>query len=82
MRVSGAVHLTHIGIELYLLQILFRWKSELVLRYAGEAPLGKLTQKYIAGQANRTLEDVESSIFQKVAEMVTQQMDSRLRSIR
>ena len=81
MRVSGAVHLTHIGIELYLLQILFRWKSELVLRYAGEAPLGKLTQKYIAGQANRTLEQVESTIFQKVADMVTQQMDSRLRSI-
>ena len=24
MRVSGAVHLTHVGIELYLLQILFR----------------------------------------------------------
>ena len=43
--------------------------------------MGKLTQKYIAGQANRTLEDVESSIFQKVADMVTQQMDSRLRSI-
>ena len=73
--------MTNIGIELYLLQILFRWKSELVLRYAGEAPLGKLTQKYIAGEANRTLEEVENTIFRKVTELVTQQMDTRLRSV-
>ncbi len=77
MRVSGAVHLTHIGIEMFVLQILFRWKSALVMRYAGEAPLGKLTEKYIAGQRNRTLERVENTILRKVSDMIAKKMDRR-----
>ena len=48
--------LTPIGIELVLDQILVCGQSDLVLRYAGEAPLGKVTEKCCAGQAKRVLE--------------------------
>ena len=72
LRVSGAVHLTEIGIEIFLLRILFRWRSELVLRYAGEAPLGRLIEKYLEGSRSRTLEEVQGSIMSSVKDLVQQ----------
>lgn len=47
-RVSGAVHLAAIGLEVWLIQILFRWASATVLRYVAEAPLNKVGEKYRA----------------------------------
>ena len=46
MRVSGAQHLARIGIELSVIALLARWQSEIVLRYAAEAPLDNITESY------------------------------------
>ena len=45
-RVSGAVHLVILMVEVWIIQILFRWASKTVLRYVAEAPLKGLAKKY------------------------------------
>ena len=46
MRVSGAQHLASLGVELVVIALLARWASAIVLRYAAEAPLQKITENY------------------------------------
>eukprot|EP00971_Amphidinium_carterae_P255328 5068872-Amphidinium_carterae.1 len=46
-RVEGARRLTSIGVDMHKVQLLARWASPMILRYAGEAPLDSLTQDYV-----------------------------------
>ena len=46
MRVTGAQHLASLGVELVVIALLARWASAIVLRYAAEAPLLKITENY------------------------------------
>ena len=43
-RVGGAQFLAAIGLDLYLVQLLARWESAIIMRYVKEAPLIALTQ--------------------------------------
>ena len=43
-RVGGAQFLAAIGLDLYLIQLLARWESAIIMRYVTEAPLIALTQ--------------------------------------
>lgn len=70
MRVSGAIHLTHIGLEIFFLQILFRWKSNIVLRYASEAPLAKLTNKYKSAVESHNATHIEASVLKSARNLV------------
>ena len=51
-RVSGAQRLAAMGIPEITLKLLARWASDVVLRYAREAPLVNLTKAYTQGFAN------------------------------
>ncbi len=53
IRISGAVFLVKMGVEIWLLKLLFRWRSAVVMRYVGEAPLQRL-----GATQGRTLEEV------------------------
>ena len=46
MRVEGAVHFTKMGLDLFVITLMARWRSPMILRYAEEAPLDALTDKY------------------------------------
>lgn len=77
MRATGAVHLASIGSEVFLIQILFRWRSELVLRYACEAPFGKLASKYKqnAGVSDNKEERIEQCARRIAKELFSHQAD-------
>lgn len=46
LRVQGARELATAGIEIFKIQLLARWRSPIVLRYAQEAPLASLTADF------------------------------------
>ena len=48
-RVSGAIHLADVGVEIRAIMLLARWGSEVVMRYVRDAPLRNLTGKYFQG---------------------------------
>ena len=56
LRVTGAQHLAMIGLALILIQLMGRWGGSTVVRYVADAPLGKITQQYMASSANMDLE--------------------------
>ena len=43
-RATGAVHLTAMSVELFRIQLLARWSSPVIMRYARLAPLTGLTE--------------------------------------
>ena len=43
-RVTGAQFLAGVGLDIFLIQLLARWASQVVLRYVREAPLKNLTR--------------------------------------
>ena len=45
-RISGARHLATLGLALWLIQLIARWSSDVILRYVREAPLAQVTQEY------------------------------------
>ena len=46
LRVTGAQHLSLIGIEMVIIALLARWQSAIVMRYAAEAPLAHVDNDY------------------------------------
>ena len=58
MRFSGAVHLASHGMELFKLQLLARWASDVILRYVRESPLTTLTTDYLKSENGCSLEEV------------------------
>eukprot|EP00971_Amphidinium_carterae_P286395 5686327-Amphidinium_carterae.1 len=40
-RVTGARHLAAKGVDVHLIMLMARWRSNIVMRYAREAPLEK-----------------------------------------
>ena len=60
-RVSGARYWVRIGVEIYKVQLLARWKSSIVLRYVQEAPLQSITGDVVELQKGRldVLADLE-----------------------
>ena len=58
LRVLGARELAAAGIELFKIQLLARWKSPIIMRYAAEAPLQALTADYVRRHQKRELDDL------------------------
>ena len=46
-RVSGAIHLADVGVEIRAMMLLARWEGEVVMRYARDSPLRNLIGKYL-----------------------------------
>ena len=57
---TGARHLARVGIELFKIQLLARWQSNVIMRYVMDAPLSVVTQDYRDKKAN-TLNDLVDS---------------------
>ena len=55
LRVMGARELAAAGIELFKIQLLARWKSPVIMRYAAEAPLVAITGDYRKASKSRDL---------------------------
>jgi len=53
-KVSGAQHPAELGIELWSIQLLFRWRSALTMRYVAEAPSKAMTTSCKRAKANAT----------------------------
>jgi len=71
-RISGARHLARINEDIWLIQLIARWQSYVVLRYIQEAPLHMVTDRYKgkkgavnAGQRGKLLVITSSSIVQR-----------------
>eukprot|EP00971_Amphidinium_carterae_P340361 6478664-Amphidinium_carterae.3 len=57
-RVTGAQHLAQRGIDIPTIMVMARWKSNIVLHYAQEAPLMHITEKYRRGVVPVTSEPI------------------------
>jgi hypothetical protein len=66
LRVTGAKYLAGIGLELFKLAILARWSSPVILRYIGEAPMGRITadvrKLIIDDQLQDMLQELQSTV--------------------
>jgi hypothetical protein len=51
LRVTGARTLAELGIEIFMIQLMARWSSDVVYRYVAEAPLSRMTAAYRRGYA-------------------------------
>ena len=71
IRVSGAVHLGEAGVEVFVIQILFRWISNTVLRYVAEAPLSGIAQKYSGALAQQAAREAREVTAAKVTRLQT-----------
>ena len=70
-RVSGARTLSALGIELYKIEILARWRSPMVLHYAQQAPLDSITKDLNSALQKSTMAEVLQGLKDKVGEIVT-----------
>ena len=62
MRVSGSQWLAGLGLDVFKIQLLGRWSSDVVLRYVRDAPLKIVSADYRRLMASRDLESVLSCI--------------------
>ena len=62
LRVLGARMLAAAGIELFKIQLLARWKSPIIMRYAAEAPLQAVTSDYLRKSQKRDLTELISMV--------------------
>jgi len=60
LRVLGARMLAAAGIELFKIQLLARWKSPIIMRYAAEAPLQAVTSDFLRKSHRRDLTELIS----------------------
>ena len=51
LRVTGARTLAELGIEIFMIQLMARWSSNVVYRYVAEAPFSRMTAAYRRGYA-------------------------------
>ncbi len=49
LRVTGARTMAAFGIEVYMIQLMARWSSDVVFRYVADAPLSRMTAAYRTG---------------------------------
>ena len=69
LRITGARTMAALGIEIYLIQLMARWASDVVYRYVAEAPLSRMTAAYRSGFAARAGVAVrEVSTLQRASE--------------
>jgi hypothetical protein len=69
LRITGARTMAALGIEIYLIQLMARWASDVVYRYVAEAPLSRMTAAYRNGFAARAVTAVrEVSTLQRASE--------------
>jgi len=61
-RVAGAKHLARIGVEVFVIQLLARHSTSIILRYVSEVPLESLTERYKRSAQNRDLEQIITSM--------------------
>lgn len=74
LRVTGAQYLASIGIEIFKIQVLARWESDIVLRYVREAPLAAIATDVKRARSCHTdcghpplaIEDMKEEITVKV----------------
>lgn len=57
-RVTGARHLSRIGVEVYIIQLLARHSTAVILHYVKNVPLEAITEHYSMGMANRDLTEM------------------------
>eukprot|EP00971_Amphidinium_carterae_P180468 3579498-Amphidinium_carterae.1 len=79
-RVTGAQYLTAIGVEVSVVMLLARWKSEAVLRYVREAPLTSLTKTVVNKLNARARHDDLHN--EELEGQLRQYIDGKLKSFR
>ena len=57
-RVQGAQFLASMGLELFKIQLLARWASPIIMRYAATAPLRAITGDFRRLRQQSSLDDV------------------------
>ena len=84
LRATGARHLASMGIELFNIQLLARWQSDVILQYVMEAPMCLVTddhkRKTLKHLENRRLEDC-SRRFGEIERLV-HNLESEMKLIR
>jgi hypothetical protein len=76
-RISGARHLARINEDIWLIQLMARWQSYVVLRYIQEAPLHMVTDRFKRNMAQSTLDKTLKCLSSQVAAL-----SSKLASMR
>jgi hypothetical protein len=66
-RISGARHLARINVDIWLIQLMARWQSPVVLRYIQDAPLHMVTDLYKRNMAQSTLDKTLECLSSQVA---------------
>ena len=60
-RVTGARHLSRTGVEVYIIQLLARHSTAIILHYVKNVPLEAITDHYSRSKANRDLNELLES---------------------
>ena len=71
-RITGARHMASIAIDIWLIQLLARWSSEVVMRYVREAPLARVTDTYKRRMAHHSLDRVLESLRGQITGLESQ----------
>ena len=56
------MHLASSGLELFKLQLLARWSSDVILRYVRESPLSRVTSDYLRESQSHSLDSLLKSL--------------------
>ena len=72
MRVSGAQALASLGIDLYKIELLARWRSPMIFHYARNAPTRAITQNVRDLTEKATLEQVVKNLAVKLDTLMDQ----------
>mgnify|MGYP002281116694 CR=1 FL=1 len=65
-RSTGAVLLSRLGLEVYKIQLLARWGSDVVLHYVRESPLETITKQVRGAIADKTVTDLVAKLAGEV----------------
>jgi hypothetical protein len=77
-RVTGARHLTRNGVEVYIVQLLARHSTSIILHYVKDIPLEAITEHYGRGKQNRDLDTMLTDLDKGKSELSNAIVDMKM----
>eukprot|EP00435_Cladocopium_sp_Y103_P032900 s3225_g8.t1 len=69
MRLAGARVLSSSGMHLYQIELMARWRSQMLIHYAQTAPLCKITQAYEQSRTGTNLPETLDQVRQQMSQL-------------